>query len=48
MQSGLGSTMHAYSIITQATITDSAIFEASQENWDTFTYYTETPLQRYV
>ena len=36
---GLGSTMGAYSIIAQATSTESAIFEALQENWDTFTYF---------
>ena len=28
-----------YSIIARATITESAIFEASQENWDSFTFY---------
>ena len=36
MRSGLGSTTGAYSIIARATITESAIIEASQENWDTF------------
>ena len=38
-QSGLGPMMGAYSTITRATITESTIFEASQENRDTFTYY---------
>ena len=39
MRSELGSTIGAYSIITRATITESAIFEASQANWDTFNCY---------
>ena len=38
-RSGLGSMTGAYSIIAWATSTESAIFEASQENWDTFIYY---------
>ena len=35
----LGSTTDTYSIIAQVAITESTIFEASQENWDTFTCY---------
>ena len=36
---GLGSTTSTYSIIAWMTITESAIFEASQENWDSFIDY---------
>ena len=39
MRSGLGSMTSTYFIIARATITEKAIFETSQENWDTFTYY---------
>ena len=35
VRSGLGSTTGAYFIIARAIVTESAIFEASQENRDT-------------